>query len=312
MMVYSESVNDLFYSQLSDWELARVNYALLSKVKTREVGFKGFRILVQFNPERIRSSVAKTDTKSIEARPCFLCSKNRPSEQRGVSFGKDMTLLVNPFPIFTRHLTIPSELHVDQRILHNFPSMLTLAEAIPDFVIFYNGPQCGASAPDHFHFQAGNKGFLPVETDFTEGRFTRLLSKAPGVEVWHWTGYLRGMMTLKGTDKEKLTQAFNKFYNKFSDFQPDKPEPMLNILAYYYADSWIIHIIPRKIHRPKQFFAEGDKQILLSPASVDLGGVIILPREEDYLKITAPDITDIFDQVCISDKEIAGFFSNII
>ncbi|MBA4321855.1 MAG: DUF4922 domain-containing protein [Odoribacter sp.] len=312
MTGYSESVNDLFIAQLRDWELAGVNYGLLSKVKTREFDFEGFRILVQFNPERIRSSAAKVDAKSIEARPCFLCEKNRPAEQHGVSFEKDMTILVNPFPIFSRHLTIPSELHTDQRILHNFSSMLSLAEAIPDFVIFYNGPQCGASAPDHFHFQAGNKGFLPIENDFGKRKFARLISKKTGIEIWHWTGYQRGVITLSGTDKEKLIQAFNNIFEKFSACQPDKPEPMLNILAYYYPEGWVIHIIPRKVHRPDQYFAGGKNQILLSPASVDLGGVIITPREEDYIKIKTDDITDIFGQVSLKDNEISGCFSNII
>jgi hypothetical protein len=187
--------------------------------------------------------------------------------------------------------------------------MLNLAEAIPDYVVFYNGPQCGASAPDHLHFQAGNMGFLPIETDFVNGKYVRLISKQPGIGLWHWTGYLRGIMTLKGTGKEKLIQAFNLFYEKFSAFQPDKPEPMLNILAYYHSDGWVIHIIPRTLHRPIQFFAEGKKQILLSPASVDLGGVIITPREEDFDKINASDIKDIFRQVCLDENEILEFFS---
>jgi ATP adenylyltransferase/5',5'''-P-1,P-4-tetraphosphate phosphorylase II len=312
MTGYSESVNELFSSQLRDWELARVNYSLLSKVKTRELDFGGFRILVQFNPERIRSSVAKVDTKSIEARPCFLCGKNRPFQQQGVSFEKDMTILVNPFPVFAKHLTIPSELHIDQRIGNNFGIMLNLAEAIPDYIIFYNGPQCGASAPDHLHFQAGNKGFLPVENNFADRKFVRLVSKKPVIELWHWTGYLRGIMTFRGTDKMKLIQAFNRFYEKFSAFQPDKPEPMLNVLAYYYPDGWVIHIIPRTLHRPVQFFAEGEKQILLSPASVDLGGVIITPREEDFDKISVSDIKDIFSQVCLDENELLDFFSELL
>ena len=311
MKGYSESVDELFSGQLRDWELARVNYSQLSKVKTREFDLGGFRILVQFNPERMRSSTAKVDTRSIEARPCFLCLKNRPSQQMGVPFEKDMTILVNPFPIFTKHLTIPSEMHVDQRIKNNFGIMLRLAEAIPGFVIFYNGPQCGASAPDHFHFQAGNKKFLTIETDFAERKFVRLISKKPGINIWHWVGYMRGIMTLEGTDKDKLIQAFNNFFEKFSDFQPDKPEPMLNILAYYYPYGWVIHLIPRKLHRPLQFFAEGKEQIVLSPASVDLAGVIITPREEDFNKINGSDIKDIFSQVCFDENEIMSFYGGI-
>lgn len=311
-MLYSEKVNDLFSDQLIEWDLARVNYTQLEKVRTRKINFGSFEILVQFNPGRIISTSAKVDTKSIEARKCFLCSKNRPSQQRGITFKKNFTVLVNPYPIFTRHLTIPEKLHADQRILRNFCTMLNLAKAIPDFLVFYNGPQCGASAPDHFHFQAGNRGFLPIETDFTSRKFTTLMSYRSGVEIWHWSGYLRGIVTLRGSDKEKLERIFNLFFEKFSAFQPEKPEPMINILAYFNPEGWVIHLIPRKLHRPTQFFKVGFKQILISPASVDLGGVIITPREEDYNQISALDIADIFNQVCINEHEITGFFSEMI
>jgi len=307
-MNYSEMIDGLFSSQLMDWELAQENYRLLSNVRTKVLNFNGFQILAQFNPGRMMSSAAKVDAKSIEERPCFLCGKNRPAVQKGVGFADDLTILINPFPIFDRHLTIPSEKHVEQRIGTNFISMLDLAKELNDFVIFYNGPECGASAPDHFHFQAGNMGFLPVEKDFESGNNTEKIYSETGIELWHWKNYLRGMMTIRGNEKNDLVFIFNNFYRKFSKMQPDKPEPMLNILAYFKAGYWIVHIIPRKIHRPVQFFEEGEKQILLSPASVDLGGVIILPREEDFLKITENDIADIFEQVCLSDLEVIGLF----
>jgi hypothetical protein len=132
------------------------------------------------------------------------------------------------------------------------------------------------------------------------------------VEIWHWTGYLRGIITLKGSDKEKLGTVFNHFYKRFSDFQPVKPEPMINILAYFYSGYWVVHIIPRKLHRPTQFFALDTSQILLSPAAIDLGGVIITPREEDYNRIEASDIADIFSQVCLNDSELSDFISELI
>ena len=310
-MPYSEKVNELFLSQLKEWELARQNYSQLNAVKTKNIDFGTFKIMVQFNPERMRSSAAKVDAKSVGSRPCFLCSENRPSDQRGVAFDRNMTILVNPFPIFQRHLTIPSEEHKDQRILQNFGTMLVLAEAIPDFIVFYNGPECGASAPDHLHFQAGNRGFIPIEEDFLNGSHTRLLSVNNGVELWHWNNYIRGIVTLKGSDREALNDIFQSFYQKFSLIQSDKPEPMLNILVSHNEKGWIIHIIPRKVHRPVQFFLEGGGKILLSPASVDLGGVIITPREEDFHKITKDDIADIFSQVCLDESELSYLFSHI-
>ena len=119
-------------------------------------------------------------------------------------------------------------------------------------------------------------------------------------------------MTLKGSDSKSLEYVFKKFYEKFSAFQPDKPEPMLNILTYSNSGEWIIHIIPRKLHRPTQFFNEGYEQILLSPASVDLGGVIITPREEDFNKIKTSDVVNIFNQVCISENETTSLFNELL
>ena len=303
--MFSDQINDLFSSQLSEWELAAVNYSQLEKVKTRVIDFGTFDVLIQFNPERIRSSAAKVDARSIDERPCFLCEKNRPPVQKGVPYENDLTVLINPFPVFRRHLTIPSEHHTDQRIRDNFEMMLSLAEALPSFTVFYNGPQCGASAPDHLHFQAGNTGFMPVEKDFREGRHIKLLSGREGFEIWQWTGYRRGIVTIGGTDKQRMVKAFIHFIDGFSDVQKERPEPMLNILTNYTSVGWVVHIIPRKQHRPSQFFASGSDKIVVSPAAVDLGGVLITPREEDFNRITRQDVEDIFRQVCFSDDELS-------
>jgi len=303
--VFEEKVNELFASQLREWELAKVNYDQLDKVRTRKISFGTFDVIIQFNPERIRSSSAKVDEKSISARPCFLCEKNRPAEQRGVPFGDSLVALVNPFPIFRKHLTIPAELHTDQRIRNNFEMMLNLAAGLPSYTLFYNGPQCGASAPDHFHFQAGNKGFMPVEEDFMKGWHIKLMSGKENIEIWQWVGYKRGMITLAGTDRENLVKAFTTIFDKLSETGDKEPEPMLNILAGYSSSGWIVHIIPRKKHRPSQFFSEGVEQIMVSPAAVDLGGVIITPREEDFNKMTKADVEDIFRQVCLDEDEVS-------
>jgi len=305
-MDLTSKVNELFNGQLREWELAGMNYSLLSGVRTKKIDIGGFELTVQFNPERIRSSAAKVDARSIEERPCFLCPENRPGEQRGVKFGNDITILVNPYPIFNKHLTIASDIHTDQRIEMNFETMLRLARELPEYLVFYNGPQCGASAPDHLHFQAGNKRFLPLEHDYLHKRYTTSFCGQKGLEVWHWSGYLRGMVTLEGDRKDKIEEFFGTFYKRFSSIQSDRPEPMLNILASFQSEKWIVHIIPRKQHRPSQFFAEGTGQIVISPASVDLGGVIITPREQDFYRITENDIRNIFSQVCMSDQEVLG------
>ena len=310
--MYSERINELFSEQLGAWELARVNYRELSKVRIRKLSFDGFEVQVQFNPARIISSSAKVDVRSIEERPCFLCRGNRPKEQTGISIDDDMIILVNPFPIFRRHLTIPCESHTDQRIFENFSLMLSLSRAMHMYTVFYNGPQSGASAPDHMHFQAGNIGFMPIENDFTGGRLARLVSSVAGLDIWKWEGYLRGIITLRGNNREKLSAAFGKLFGTLASRQPERPEPMMNILSGYSSDEWTVHIFPRKQHRPRQFFSSGDDKLLLSPAAVDLGGVLITPREEDYDKITCEDVVDIFSQVSFNDTEIEEIISDII
>jgi hypothetical protein len=305
-------VNDLFESQFREWPLARDNYGQLDSVRVRKIPFPGYEIAVQFNPGRIVSSAAKVDAGSIKARPCFLCGENRPPEQRGLPFGSDYIILINPFPIFRRHLTIVNLAHIPQKIEGNFLAMLALAEALPDYVIFYNGPQCGASAPDHLHFQAGNRGFLPVEKDAVNPGLCSTVVSSWGVELRLWSGYGRGMLTLAGSDPGALNIAFARFFSRFAATQPERQEPMLNILAYCDGERWIIHIIPRRLHRPACYFAAEPERILLSPASVDMGGVFITPREEDYDKITAADINGIFEEVCLSDGEIESLTEGLL
>ena len=172
-MDFSKQVTELISEQVTGWDLASKNYEGLRKVKVKTFYLGNYHIDIQFNPERIVSSAAKVDARSIEARPCFLCQENLPPQQRGLLLDDGYMVLVNPFPIFPKHLTIPNMLHTDQLILGNFESMLDLASRLDEFIIFYNGPKCGASAPDHLHFQAGSKGFLPIEKDFSNERCCR-------------------------------------------------------------------------------------------------------------------------------------------
>jgi hypothetical protein len=302
-MNISEQARQLIRDQQDEWELARNNYAGLKNVKTRKLAFDGFDMVVQFNPERIRSSAAKVDAKSIEARPCFLCQQNLPKEQRGISVLEHYQILVNPFPIFPEHLTIPHQEHTDQLIDGKFGDMLDMAKVLEDFTVFYNGPKCGASAPDHFHFQAGIKRFMPIERDHRNGSFFHYSKSIKGVEIIKWTDYLRTILTFSGRDKDQITGLFSNLFNELKKLQPDESEPMLNILASFQGSRWTVHIFPRQLHRPWQYFEKGEKQILLSPASVDMGGVLITPREADYNKLSMNDARDIFNQVCLDDQK---------
>lgn len=307
----SEQARKLIKDQQSEWELAGKNYAGLKSVLTKTLAFDGFEMIVQFNPERIVSSAAKVDVKSIEARPCFLCQKNLPAAQRGISMLDKYLILVNPLPIFPEHLTIPHVEHIDQNIESKFGDMLDISRMLEDFTVFYNGPKCGASAPDHFHFQAGIRRFMPIERDYRKGTFFHSSKTVNEIEIIRWTDYLRTLVTFSGRDRDRLTMEFERLFSALREMSPDDAEPMLNILCSYFNGRWHIHIFPRKLHRPWQYFEAGEKQILLSPASVDMGGVLITPREEDFKKFTMYDARDIFNQVCLEDEEFRGVLSKL-
>ncbi len=304
-------VKNLFKNQLREWEFANKQYAALQRVETKTFQFEeGASVKVQFNPERIKSSAAKVDKKSIAERPCFLCANNRPPEQKGIDF-EDFQILINPFPIFSKHLTIVHKKHTDQLIKAFVEPMLNLSKKLQGFTLFYNGPKCGASAPDHFHFQAGIENFLPIEEDFRTKKFAVSSIKNTDIEVFKWINYKRELITIESSSYTSTLDMINKIYDILSNMFNHKPEPMLNILSYYKSGKYIVHLFPRTVHRPDCYFAEGSEQILLSPASVDMGGVLITPRKEDFDKITTENITDIFRQAGINAAQTDEIISKL-
>lgn len=302
MKSISTEIRQLLSDQKKEWKLAGKNFAGLENVQVREFSFDGFTIIVQFNPRRIVSSAAKVDKNTIEARPCFLCRSNRPTEQRGVICG-GYEVLVNPFPIFPEHFTLPAIAHTPQQILANYGSMLDLAKAMEDFTLFYNGPKCGASAPDHFHFQAGNTGFMPLDYEMTvlKEKYAEHWIKEQ-VNFWTIKDGIRNFVVVESANKVALQNAFNQIY-ALLDAHSGKEEPMLNILTRYIHGRWRSLVFPRVLHRPSQYYAKGEKNILISPASVDMGGVFILPQEKDFLKIGKADIKSIMKQVLLPEDQ---------
>ena len=270
----NNKVNHLFTEQLNNWSLAKKNYQALNQVKTKTLIVDERKYKIQFNPARLVSSTAKVDVQSIRERKCFLCKENRPPEQKEILFKGRYTILVNPYPIFPRHFTITAIEHSPQRIASRFGDMLDLAQQLDDYVVFYNGPKSGASAPDHFHFQAGNKGFLPVENDKN----------------------LNNAIHIKTENKQEALERFQQIYDAMEKKQDDD-EPMMNILSWYQTSKWTVCIFPRKKHRPACYSAEADAKLLISPGAVDLGGVFITPLEKDFEKITAEDIIHILNEI---------------
>lgn len=295
------TVDEFFDSQLRDWPLARENFAALKNVKSREIKVDNARFFLQFNPERIRSTAAKTDTISLSHRKCFLCEDNFPPEQQSLSWNNRYNILVNPFPIFPRHLVIASKQHTPQSVDGRIGDFMELAAELTDFELFYNGPHCGASAPDHAHFQAGTRGFMPFLCDLSQATFNRILNTgASKMSVINGLG--RTAFIIKASTIESGKEMFCKLYDCLPQEEKDQ-EPMINLLASYSRkDQWTLSVFPRRKHRPDCYFSQGDDNILISPASVDMGGVFILPLEKDFNKMTDKDIKSILNEVCITPE----------
>ncbi len=285
--------------QVRTWALLGEGVTALEHVQTRQIPMPDFTMRVQFNPRRIISSAAKVDAKSIAQRPCFLCTANLPAEQRGVSFNGDgYIVLCNPFPILPEHFTVVTTDHRPQRIADSFVELLHLAAAVaPRYTVFYNGPKCGASAPDHMHFQAGTRGFMTIESEFDRLKGDPL-ARNNGVTAYA-CACTRSFIAFESSDATALEAAFRSLYRTLNDLVPLDDEPMMNVLCWFDSAAWKVIIFPRAKHRPAFYFAEGDEKLLLSPASVDLGGVCIMPIERDFHRLSADHITQMLKEVML-------------
>ena len=306
------ATEEFFLRQLALWPMAAANFAALEGVEVREFPRVGLLDMkVQFNPARRVSSAAKVDAASLTARKCFLCGENRPAEQISEPWG-DYEILINPFPIFPRHLTVPAKAHTPQRILGRIEDMCRLALKLRGMTVFYNGPRCGASAPDHMHFQAGNSGFLPLPAYLD----SHLEPIQPGEAARIWTpeGLPMGVVVIDGYKPGDIAEIFALVY-KALPVPEGEEEPMMNILCYApegLPDGYLrLVLIPRRKHRPAFYGTEGDDCWLISPASVDMGGVFITPREEDFSRISADTLRQILDEVCWTPAEVAELIDKI-
>lgn len=307
-MDYSKIVDKLIARQLRDWDEAGRNYASLDSVETRALSLGESTVVLQFNPERRRSSAAAIDKKSLARRKCFLCSENQPTKQKAVLWGDHYKIQVNPYPIFKRHLTIADLRHVPQHLSDRVGDMLHLAKALPDFVIFYNGPQCGASAPDHMHFQAGDKGEMPLCSELLHST-THLL--ADGDEGF--IGYVDSLGRNLFSIETSTQRAAERYALRLLDLLPvseGNDEPMVNVLCWWNRTNrlWHLVIFPRRKHRP-DCYGEGEGHLLLSPASVDMGGLWAVPERKDFDSLTHEMIQAMYNELCMSRKELTPVFN---
>jgi hypothetical protein len=303
---FADAAKRLFEIQSVEWHMLKAGFQSLETVKSKSFQFGGYKIKAQFNAGRITSTSAKVDPKSISERKCFLCIENLPAEQRGVLFNHNYIILCNPFPIFPTHFTITNKKHQPQRIIDTFSDMLDLSKDLSKhYTVIYNGPRCGASAPDHLHFQAGNKFFMPIDDEFHQikNEYGKEIFEDDNLSVFAVDDGVRKFISIESLDKELVVNTFNKFYKTYSGLMNEEKEPMINLVSFFEEEyGWRVIIFLRAKHRPAVFFAEDESKMLVSPAAIDLGGVCVFPREEDFNRITKEEIAEIFKEVFVSEE----------
>ena len=302
-MDYSKAIEKLISRQMRDWDLAGANYAALASASTRSLQLGESTITLQFNPERRRSSAAALDKKSLARRKCFLCTENQPAKQKAVLWGDHFKIQVNPYPIFKRHLTIADLHHEPQRFAGRVGDMLQIAKALPDFVVFYNGPMCGASAPDHAHFQAGAKGEMPLPDEMNHAT-THLLADGDEGFIGFVDSLGRNLFTIETSTQ----RAAERYAMRLLDLLPvpeGASEPMINALCWWDTTqrSWRLVIFPRRKHRPA-CYGEGEGRLLLSPGAVDMGGLWAVPERKDFDALTPELIQALYNELCMTRNEL--------
>ena len=303
------SISRFFNRQMEKWADARHRFRDLKHVETHQLSDQ---LKVQWNPARIVSTGAKIDKKTLGDRPCFLCDKNRPKEQISKQIDERFLLLVNPFPILPVHFTIPARKHQPQSIYKNYGEMHRFLSLHSELMVFYNGPKCGASAPDHLHFQAGTSGILPLQANWQRlsRNLTDIISLNDDEKIALIHDFVVPAFVIISKSEDSDEALFQRLY-KSMPVRGDETEPMMNIIAWRKGDEYISMVIPREKHRPEAYFAEGDAQMMVSPGALDMSGLIITPREEDFRKLTEESATAILQECGVSADKMNSIVTKL-
>lgn len=303
------SISRFFNRQLEVWTDARHRFRDLKHVETRQFSDQ---LKLQWNPARIVSTGAKIDKKTLGERPCFLCDKNRPKEQMSKQIDEKFHLLVNPFPILPVHFTIPARKHQPQLIYKNYGEMHRFISLHSDLMVFYNGPKCGASAPDHLHFQAGTNGILPLQTNWQRlsRNLTDIISLNDEEKISVVRDFIVPAFVIISKSAESDEALFRRLYKAMPQ-RGDETEPMMNIISWRKGEEFISVVIPREKHRPEAYFAEGDAQFVVSPGALDMSGLIITPREEDFRKLTEENALSLLQECGVSEEKMNAIIAKL-
>lgn len=303
------SISRFFNRQLEVWTDARHRFRDLKHVETRQFSDQ---LKLQWNPARIVSTGAKIDKKTLGERPCFLCDKNRPKEQMSKQIDEKFHLLVNPFPILPVHFTIPARKHQPQLIYKNYGEMHRFISLHSDLMVFYNGPKCGASAPDHLHFQAGTNGILPLQTNWQRlsRNLTDIISLNDEEKISVVRDFIVPAFVIISKSAESDEALFRRLYKAMPQ-RGDETEPMMNIISWRKGEEFISVVIPREKHRPEAYFAEGNAQFVVSPGALDMSGLIITPREEDFRKLTEEKALSLLQECGVSEEKMNAIIAKL-
>lgn len=293
----------LLLEQKRTWQDLREGYELLKNIRERDIQCRGFSIRLQQNPGRIKSSLADVGEKNANGRQCFLCLDYLPEGQRGIFYRSDFLILCNPMPVFSSHFTISHLDHRRQAIAEHIDSLLQLMSDFGSrWTVLYNGPQCGASVPDHLHFQAIPSGQMPVEKEIRGKKRLTLMTRVEGVSLYCMRDVGREVIVLEGDNPKAVGEVFKGFLNALGKILLVNEEPMINIAGFHKERKYCLVIFPRRKHRPGAFFKEGDARVVVSPGVIDMGGVLITPVEKDFYRMDAASVEAIYGEVSLEGE----------
>ena len=296
---------ELLADQKKVWLELREAYESLKDVRERDIRCKGFSIRLQYNPGRMKNSLADVDEKNANERRCFLCLDNLPEDQKGILYRSEYLILCNPMPVFSSHFTISHLDHRRQAIDEHIDTLLQLmVEFGSGWMVLYNGPKCGASAPDHLHFQAGPSGKMPIEKEIQEGKRLTLMTQVDGVLLYRIRDLGRQVIILEGDDPPAVVRAFRGFLDALKNVLLVNEEPMINIAGFHKERKWHLMIFPRRKHRPDTFFKEGDARVVVSPGVIDMAGILITPVEKDFYRLDATAAEGTYREVSLEGRTV--------
>jgi SpoIID/LytB domain protein len=308
----ANDIDKFVHDQLSVWPAVAAKYRALKRADTRTLPFGGILVTLQCNPGRL----------PIFDHGCPLCEENYLEHQHTLPFegrkGRKYNILVNRAPIFPNHLVITRDIHVPQTIWHRFPDMLDLSASMGDYIVFYNSPHCGTTVPEHAHFQACPKGYIPLER--AAERLLHALAGQNGTvpeslqedldfvtsvrdaELYHYRHFTRGVFMLRALTAKSMAKLFYRLLDCVS-LVGEETEPRFNAFTWCSEGEYRALVIMRGDDLPRHYNAPGEENFSIRPGAAEMAGFVVVPEVKDFPRIDARILGEILDDVSISEAE---------